>query len=701
MISHLTTEEEKDKLQILGRNFIFSWDQKDGNLCQLATFDGIKWQELLSNSPRTGCSWQLPLIELKVEERKEDFIRLKAIYESYQWQLAADYEVYGRGYLVCTFSIKALVDGAFAEHLTVGLPLAEDAVFAHNHRVYNQENDPASLSFPRALAVDFSTDERPITSSVNFLLESTTQFNNNLARKIYKRFDNYRYMGWELVDRGYFPKDFTYQNRFAISLTSVDNSPNKVRGQRIYHWYGFWPTYPDDEILEEMAEYGCSILAMHMQTFAHISGHVPQDETKLKQMIAKAHALGIKVIFYCQPYLVSIESPDHEQLKASRTESLRIWESGVDNQIVYYEPNTHCDCDELCLRCNDTFDYIYSTVIDCYRKYNFDGLYVDWAWTPQGLCSDLRHNHLPRLFNFYDYLRMVRMWRKAIGPDAIMIGHGGGLLVGSDFVEGYDACLTGEAQGDLDPASIGQQYGLPPTLWAMHRKKEDAFRSASTIEYLVREGMTPHTGIGIMGTSVIATLDPARNTPLLALWQMWRGFPVEQAYFYNYLTNCVVKLDNPEVFYSLHVTPDKQVLLILANGGGPVLSKSPAVGVIAKLNLEKLGLPDTLNCWRMKGNSYETFRIAQIDPVQNGTIIVPELGHHEFIGFVLSPDKPPKELEALIKHLEGRTKRLAKFKKQNLKRLAEYDRLLDYFATLPNASRKIDYENFMKNRITE
>jgi hypothetical protein len=213
--------------------------------------------------------------------------------------------------------------------------------------------------------------------------------------------------------------------------------------------------------------------------------------------------------------------------------------------------------------------------------------------------------------------------------------------------------------------------------------------------------MTPHTGLGLYGTSIIATLDPAHHVPLLALWQMWRAFPVHRATFYNYLTEKVIELDNPEVFYSLYVTPDEQVLLILANAGGPEHDRSPAVGVNVRLDLTKLSLSQEMSCWRMKGNTYETFRVGRVAPVEDGMITVPELLKHEFTGFVLSPGEAPEELTRLIKHLEGRPDRLPDILRAKQERLAQFDKLIDYFATLPIAANKLKYDEFMKDRVAE
>lgn len=690
-----------DSMMIEGFNYRFFWSLNSGLLSAIELWDGIKWNQVLEPGFNAGFMFDLVLREFKVSESTDSIIRIKAEYSYNEWILHCEYEIFGRGYIICTFYIQAAENRVNAGDFKVGLPLSNDKVFSNNFVIKNGAESGPIIS-DRAISVDFSTDARPVTNSIDFILESVrTGFKGDVCRKVEEDHSSYKFIGWQLSSGGCFKKGYVYRNRWCISVSGLQNNANKVRGQRIYHWYGLYPYYPSDEIIDEMKEYGCSILILHMPSFKYISGCEPVDESELIRTVNKAHDLEIKVLFYCQPYLISINSPEHAQYDNCLNDDLLRWDSMKSTQIVFYKENTDYDCDALCLRCDSAYSYIRDSVLGCYKKYGFNGLYIDWAWPEQAICNDISHGHEAGLFNFYDYIRLIREWREAIGPDAIMIGHGGGYLAASDFVEGFDACLTGEAQKDLEPAAIGQQFGLATTLWAMHRKKEQVFRSRAAIASIIREGITPHAGIGIMGTSVLASVDPAHNIPLLALWQMWRAFPVNRAVFYSYLTEQVVTLDNEEVKYSLYITPEKYILLILCNAGGKYLERMPAVGVNIRLDLKKLCLPGEMNCWRMKGNTYETFRLSRVDNVIDGGLNVPELGLYEFIGFVLSCNEPPEELLKLEKHLEGRYERLLKINKVKLDRLKEFDKLIDDFAGLPNAGNMINYAEFMKGRTAE
>jgi len=709
----LIVEEQADAVLVKGRHFYFGWNRESGKLTQIAFFDGISWHDnLLAEGGYAGLNWDLPLVEIEAEKADAELVLINTTHESAEWRIVCKYEVYKRGYVICTFALTAKVEGACGEALHAGMALDRKTVFSHDNQIKYIDSDPDSPYYCRAISVDFSTDARPVSNSVDFLLESVTcGMKNRDNVKISEAQENTQFLGWKLTSGSPwypYPEGFHYENRWCLTLTALDNSPNRGRCQRIYTFIGMHPRYPSAELLEEMAEYGCSVLHLH-NWGKHISGEEPADEAAFKTTVEYAKKLGMKVVFYCQPYLISVKARNFREYSDCRTQGINMWNSGYsasakDNsatQIVSYTPFSDWNCDELCLRDEKAYRFIHDSIINTWRKYDFDGIYMDFAWPAQELCSNVKHGHQAGLFNFYDYLRLLRDLRTAIGPEQIMIGHGGGFFAGSDFVEAFDVCLTGEAQNEMSPAVIGRQYGTAPALWTCQRRKKDEFRSHPAIESAIREGLTPFNTVGVCGTAVNANLDPAHHPELIALWQMWRAFPVDKADFYNHLTESVIELDNPEILYSVFVTPEKQVLLLVVNPGGPMARKSATVSVNVRLDRKKLGLPEIMNCWRMKGNNYETFRIASVEPVCDGIIPIPEINIHEFIGFVLSPGLPPLELTWLCDHLEGRWQRLPRLLAAKQQRLLETDRMLDYFATLPNAKSQVDYAAFMKRRVAE
>lgn len=703
----LEMEETPERLRVIGRHFRIGFDKQAGGIDHLELFNGRAWHSVLATRQVVGLNFDVPVTQVQVTSRGDTEIRFSVSQQDEDWNLETQYEFHARGYVIATFRMATRRDGARAQSLSVRVALDEETVFSRPHRIINESPTPEMRQVARGFSVNFSTDERPVTNSLDFLLESVVLNANGKPPIRYVTGNGQsREIGWKLTT-GWpypFPAGYGYENRWCLSFTAVDHSPNPVRGQRIYQWFGNAAeqyAVPSESELLEMAEYGCSLLIFHMPVFTQIDVQDARNPEEMRRCVEMAHSLGIRVLFYVQPYLISRKPSIPEQFLDQRTECLNVWHALNESQVVTYLPDfTEYDCDELNLRYPEAFRHIRDSALSCLRKYGMDGLYIDFAWPAQGLAVNPENNQ-PGLFNFYDYLRMLREWREALAPENIMIGHGGGFLVGSDMVEAFDACLTGEAQRVMTPDVLGAQYGGTPTLWIVQRNKRDIFRSPRTIENMIREGVTPHVGLGVCGKAIIATVDPGYFTELMALWQMWRAFPMAEATFYNHLSEPVLSLDNEEIAYSLYKTQRGEILLLIANCGGPRLDDSPSIGVNIALDMEALGLPRSLRCWRMKGNTYETFRITEMEPVQDGALSVYEIDHHEFQGYILAPDEPPKTLTQLQQHLSGRAERLKSLLPEKQKRLEKMDKQLDQFSKLPHAHVFFSYEQFMAGRVAE
>ena len=131
-------------------------------------------------------------------------------------------------------------------------------------------------------------------------------------------------------------------------------------------------------------------------------------------------------------------------------------------------------------------------------------------------------------------------------------------------------------------------------------------------------------------------------------------------------------------------------------------SSYPCVGVNIQLQIEKLGLGAKLECIPMKGNDYHTFRIGDAMTIKNGTLEVPEIAHHEFLGFVLFEDgKKPEELIKLQKHLDTRFERIGAILQAKQTGLSLQDKLLYEFSQSPLAKKQVSYTDFTRGRSAE
>lgn len=702
----LDIQESKERFFINGRHFRIVFGKRIGGIEHLELFNGKSWHSILAEKHIPGFNLSVPITDVRITKQSGGELHLTVHQQDADWCVETDYEFFARGYVIATFRMTACKDGARAQQMSVSVGV-DDSIFSRPYRVINEAPTPEMRQAVRGFSINFSTDERPVTNSIDFLLESVSL---NATGKPPLRYseqkEHFREFGWKLTT-GWpypFPAGYVYENRWGLSFTALDHSPNPVRGQRIYQWLGNAAenyAAPSEEELLEMAEYGCSILIFHMPLFSQIDVQEARDPEGMERSVKNAHSLGMKVLFYVQPYLISRLPSIPEKFLDKRTECLNVWHAMNTTQIVNYHSDfIEYDCDELNLRHPEALQHIRDSALNCYRKYNFDGLYIDFAWPAQGLAINPVNNQ-PGLFNFYDYFKILREWREALGEEGMMIGHGGGFLVGSDMVEAFDACLTGEAQRTMTPDSLGVQYGPAPSLWIIQRNKRDIFRSLQTIENLICEGVTPQVGLGVCGKAVIATVDPGYFPELMALWQMWRAFPMEEATFYNYLSDPILSLDNDEIAWSLYKTEINEILLLIVNRGGPRLDDSPSIGVNISLDLKALGLPSTMRCWRMKGNTYETFRVSEIEAIQDGHLSVYEIDHREFQGYIFAPEKPPETLTRLQQHLEGRAERLKSQFSKKLERLERLDKQLDAFSKMPNAHIFFSYKEFMAGRVVE
>lgn len=706
MSNLLTVKDEANALVFSADRFELIFSKSAGKFTDAAILEGKCRRSMISANGYLGDNIELDAMECPaVRMVAPDAAELKVVRENADLRIIDTYEIYASGWVICTFCWEVTGERFKFEDAAVGITLDEKTVFSHAYRWKFINNDQDERESIRGMALDFSIDERPITNSINFLLEKvTSDLDGRACRKVVEEFESHRFAGWKLTSGWRYPRPggFEYRNRWGFTVSGLSREPNPVRGQRIYHYYGSVPSYPDDGMLNEMAEYGASILVLH-NAWKYIGTGMTLDEQEMARVTGRCRELGIKLLPYCTPYMIAHRDPSFPQLEKYRTDCLNVWISSKNDQMHSYTPFfENWDCDELCLRCPEAFDFASDAIIKCVRKYDLDGLYVDFAWPTQGLCNHPAHHHEPGLFNFYDYFRLMRYWRQALGETKIMIGHGGGFIIASDMLEGFDACLTGEAQLKLSPETIGQQFGKAPTLWTIQRTKGAVFRSAQTIEESIHEGVTIHYGVGIGGQAVIASLDPAHHRELIALWQIYRAFPVEHARFYNYLFPGVIELDNPEILYSLYVTPAGQALLILVNGGGERTAAYPCVGVNIALAFEKLGLEKKLHCVPLRGNDYLTFRIGETMCVENGLLRVAEIAHHEFMGFVLFPDGgKPRELTALEQHLQGRPERYGEIIRAKQERLQFQDRKLHEFSLQPLAQARVAYHEFTRGRSAE
>jgi hypothetical protein len=647
------------KYTINGEFFRFVLDQnRGGEITRIDLFDGLRWVKVNKGSTpglefkgRGGHVYSLAnLGSAKIELVEDGGGYFKFEVKSFlqingsQWMVEKVYEAYKEGILFCNTKISLLEGAAELSSVEFGISLDEGTVFSQTYDLKNLFSSPNEYEKPaplnREFQVNFSTDKRPVTNSINLFIE---KFGEGMAgvkpNKIYLKEAGSRKLGWDLLNSiSRFEAPYEYSNLWGICFGRV-GLHNRIRGQRIYHWYGMHPRYPPERIIDEMAEYGCSLLVLHHSWSRYLGDWQAYNEEQLLRVIKRCREHGIKVLLYIiNPALLSMNSPDFHDLESDRSGSG--WRSSSEKrQNVFYETYLDYDCDLMCLASKAYFKYTTGKVKAIWEKYDFDGFYHDGP--EPSICENPAHDHPKEIFCVHDNFMYYRFLRDLVGKEGILIGHSGN-LVSTLGMLGYDGNLTGEAQADLDPYATAQYTSAAPMLWPAHRHKAKIFRSQKTVARLVREGITPHITLGIMGFSVIASHDPAYFSEILPLWQMWRSIPIERATFFNYLTEQVVRSSNPSFASSVYKVSEQLILLITAN----LMEASGKTTLF--LDKEKLGMKGIYDILEMKGKEYRSFAVKKVGSTSTGKVITDEVEKHQLRGYLFIKGKYPPHVREFI-----------------------------------------------------
>ena len=188
---------------------------------------------------------------------------------------------------------------------------------------------------------------------------------------------------------------FQFRNRWGWSL----KTPPRQRHMppfTMYHYLDNTVRYPSDDVLDALHDSGCDVLIIHENWRLDIqNGGIPFDEKRLRQVIAKAHALGMRVALYMRG------------AEQSAKESFCSW-------------------------------------FDRYLQKDYDGLYMDYG-------GALTHSEAPSE-DFVDgktgfrtqYMKLKSL-RERVGENGLFFSHTGAhyAALGMNFMNGY---VSGEGE---------------------------------------------------------------------------------------------------------------------------------------------------------------------------------------------------------------------------------------------------------------
>ena len=162
--------------------------------------------------------------------------------------------------------------------------------------------------------------------------------------------------------------------------------PAKTDFLRVYH---YWPGGPYREIdppgynikLDVVAKGGAKVLAIHEWWAAHYGSAEPAAPAKLKELVEKAHALGMRVVLY-RSALGSMSGPAAryygDRWLARPTREWRV------------RPGARPEMSSVgrCSAAPEYADWLLGAVDNLITNYDIDGLYYDW-----GVGSCRNHEH--------------------------------------------------------------------------------------------------------------------------------------------------------------------------------------------------------------------------------------------------------------------------------------------------------------------
>ncbi len=420
---------------------------------------------------------------------------------------------------------------------------------------------------------------RHYSNRVEICIEDSTSFGNNMlgdTTTVSEEVDGKWITTWRIgenVDETFSPP-FFYRNKWALFCASSRTlrggaadpvKRNNVMGAKICHVmypyvYGQrnWPwcsvplkqcfyqdvqlavENPGLERIDEAVALGAEILIIHQFWMScggsngePMSSYIPHDPEWLRAFVDKAHAKGMRVLFYMR---------------------------GIEQYMMY------------------------SDFFDTYLKKDWDGLYIDWA-SPflMGFAkSTVKHSSI------YNWFMFMRALREKVGKDGVIIGHT--TMQSPSNYALFDVALTGEfsvlhsgllAEPEISTSYAGQSCcGLH--LIAGNAPDRRAFSSQKAVAYAAGLGWSNHP---FMEPGFEFEHSCGFTLPLWKLLSCLDGAPVRTLNPSVESTDVVTWSD--EALYPLvYMDKSGNALVLVAN-----LSEKTVAGEVT-LNTATLGMAD-------------------------------------------------------------------------------------------------------------
>ncbi len=548
------------------------------------------------------------VFEVRVTPRTEDGSPCPLV-------LAQRFTVLGEGAIFCDFAVEAPegIGAVTLDEIEVGMTL-DTAPLRHlrwhwKHTWRGQEDlaREATLEDPRYLRTMGVTlaRERPYTNQMEMCLEERRPLvgegDAGFRCEVTADEGGAKRFSWHIGGPVTVQPGTVYANRWGLALGHQRRADNAI-GQRIAHWQegnANLMTYPSDSAIDAMAECGVSLNVLHLYWYGR-PAYNPFDEADMRRWIASCHARGIRCAVYVTPC-------DREGI------------SGINPEWV--------------------------------QDLGLDGLYFDFGSVHTMSGREEGGGRYRRAFPGLATVELTRRFRKAVGPEGIIISHSGGYAPDTFFHLNLNAYLPGEASVQTsmltDVRSAAYHSGMAYAVvhpWCEYAPFQTHHGSAT---YAAMGGF-PHILFG-RGThqdnnyhrSVYRSAEFA-----LPYWQILSTIPMDQGTrLYTPATDRVAWTDRPGVSCCVYRRSDDLLLVTASNLGEAC---TPAL----QIDRELLGLSGDYRVIRLGGPDIAHFAATEAGEWSGGAIDLGPMATDDYLGLLLIRGQMPEHTRTELARIE-------------------------------------------------
>lgn len=355
---------------------------------------------------------------------------------------------------------------------------------------------------------------------------------------------------------------------------------------RTFHYIDNFHRYPSEKCVKQMADEGTNLFILHENwKLDYKQGDFAYDDRKLKRIISLCHKYNIRVMLY--------------------------------------------------VRCNeDGMRFAHGTnLVPRFLKKDYDGIYMDYCAAPVFISKD-EYSPGGRI-QFYEFDRLLRLYRKTVGEDGLLIGHAGPFFSALGFTQ-LDAYLGGEQEkGALLENSTVHAYfsGLAVAQASLWTAAFPTYRTKKMLPFMAASLQFPflHLGTQLATSSLAHPLLPSLvkfARPLWRLWELFDGITDIRTYSTQNRPE-YFNTDSEATGVSSMTSPAGDTLLIAAN----YLDTPRKISL--RIDFRKLGISKKAKVFSLKAGDNE----CRVDALRNSSELSFEVDAYGIIGILFTGDE--------------------------------------------------------------